>query len=146
MWTDDELSRRLVDAAGAVSPPFSPSLHGRVMRAVRGAAIAPPPRRTSWAVRAAVAGVAAAAAVTVARWPNAPVRKPHRVVSVPTVSPWSAVAAAEPVARRWSAARYGYLDRDADRAARFLIAQLDPLPTVGDRSSPTSKPAARSGA
>jgi hypothetical protein len=131
----DPVAQQLRAEAEAGMVPFSQSLHQRVMHDLQNARMLPanPVRRRFWPVPALAAAAAILIGVLVER--DVMVHQPLVNPSVPELNfPLNALAnAVSPIEDRLIQARFGYVDQDARRLARFVVNQLDVLP-MGDRS------------
>ena len=139
---DDPFASRLREAATAVTPATSETLHARVMGDVRrersvasSAAEAPLATRWWWTL-----GAAAATAVTVGvllmrtTTPPPGPTPPNTPVQIAELPPMPSIESVVvetvgPVRDKLHEARFAYLDRDAMRLARFLIRAVPGVPT-----------------
>jgi hypothetical protein len=131
----DPLAQRLRAEAEAGPVPFSHSLHQRVMRDLQNARMLPanPVRRRFWPGPALAAAAAILIGLLVERRevtvPQPPVNPSVSEVNFPLNALANAVS---PIEDRLIQARFGYVDQDAGRLARFIVSRLDVLP-MGDQ-------------
>jgi hypothetical protein len=129
---DGFLAVQLRREAQENSPPFSPLLHERVMGSIFLASArsrATPAARwrrpvARWPITGALAA-SIALAFLLHPWKSATVP-----ISLPPRQAVAAVVATllDPATQRLQAARYAYLDKDAQRLTRYVIDQVDVLP------------------
>ena len=132
----DLLGQALKRQADLHVPPFSPQLHARIMARIDQAQPAPAlhPRRVLL-LRPALMLAAAAVLIALTLWLlNLPHRAPNPVVLNPApksiTPPIDLVAATAVTAQEGlDQSRYGYLDRDAQSLAYYVIDQFD-LPSA----------------
>jgi hypothetical protein len=131
----DSLAQRLRAEAEEGMVPFSNSLHQRIMRDLQSARMlsANSARRRFWPMPALAAAAGILIGVLVDR--EVMVRQAPVKPSVAELNfPLNALAKAiSPIEDRLLQARFGYVDQDATRLARFVVSQLDVLPIGSQR-------------
>ena len=143
-----DLARTLKDQALASSPAFSQALHSRIMDTVRDCAASDLPPNPHSVIRSVApyrswmlpALSAASIALLVTAWwfHHSPATNSiARATSAPYASmPGMTVhfpAFTETQNSQLNQARFGYIDRDATNAARYVIGQFNVLPAVHGR-------------
>lgn len=135
---EQTLAAALKAQAEASSPTYSPLLHERIMQGVRSSAPMPElrqqhrPRWVWWL--GPLAAAAALIALAVWLWPQP---KPPQIVtttpaSLPSFDPLVQKAAVmrDQIESELTQAQLAYLDHDVTKLARFLITQMNVLPTL----------------
>lgn len=138
---EDSLAVELRREAERDSPQFSQPLHERIMRSISQASVQSTPKTVTdlrWRLLVAIAAAAALAlAFLLHDWNGQPVaspvviQTPAGVRTLPAIPELGNVVTriSDPATERLEAARYAYLDQDAQRLTRYMIHQIDVLPS-----------------
>jgi hypothetical protein len=145
---NDPLKLQLRADARQTEPAFSPELHQRIMSHLQmaGATHASDRDRPLRLFSRWIPSLAMAAMMAIAAWiVFKPADKPPGtgtpdvlpMVVVPSIAPSRLIEpvreVAIPTADAWEQSKYGYLDKDAERLALFVV---DQIPSLPDNSGP----------